>query len=58
MSDQEEQDELYIHHRFVADSGQGALRVDKFLSNFLHDTSRTRIQKAAEAVLFMLTKRL
>ena len=34
MSDQEEQDELYIHHRFVADSGQGALRVDKFLSNF------------------------
>ena len=49
MSEQEEQDELYVHHRFVADSGQGALRVDKFLSNFLQDTSRTRIQKAADA---------
>ena len=32
MSDQEGE-ELYIHHR-LADSGQGVLRVDKFLSNF------------------------
>lgn len=57
MSDQEEQDELYIHHRFVADSGQGVLRVDKFLSNFLHDTSRTRIQKAAEAGAIHVNKK-
>ena len=49
MSEQEEKDELYVHHRFVADAGQGPLRVDKFLTNFLFDTSRSRIQKAAEA---------
>ena len=53
MSEQEEKDELYVHHRFVADAGQGPLRVDKFLTNFLFDTSRSRIQKAAEARLFM-----
>ena len=42
-------EELYVHHSFMADQGQSPLRVDKFLMNFLPDTSRTRIQKAAEA---------
>jgi 23S rRNA pseudouridine1911/1915/1917 synthase len=43
------EEELYVHHRFVADAGQKPLRVDKFLFNFLEKTSRNRIQKAAEA---------
>lgn len=42
-------DELYVHHTFTAEAGQKPLRVDKFLFNFLHDTSRSRIQKAADA---------
>ena len=42
-------DELYVHHSFTADKGQNPLRVDKFLFNFLEDTSRSRIQKAADA---------
>ena len=46
--DENGQDELYVHHSFRADKGQNPLRVDKFLHNFLPDTSRTRIQKAAE----------
>lgn len=40
---------LYEHHRVVADKGQSLLRVDKFLLAHLQNTSRNRIQKAAEA---------
>lgn len=40
---------LYEHHRVVADKGQSLLRVDKFLLSHLQNTSRNRIQKAAEA---------
>jgi len=46
---QDEQDELYEHHRFVADKNQGHLRVDKFIFNLLAQTSRNRIQRAARA---------
>lgn len=42
-------DELYEHYRAVADPGQQLLRVDKFLINLMHDTSRNRIQAAADA---------
>lgn len=48
-SEENDRDELYVHHRFEADKGQNPLRVDKFLLNFLFDTSRNRIQKAADA---------
>ena len=40
---------LYEHRRVVADKGQMLLRVDKFLMEHLRDTSRARIQRAAEA---------
>ncbi|MBE3085204.1 MAG: RluA family pseudouridine synthase [Bacteroidetes bacterium] len=43
------QQELFEHHRFKADPGQSLLRIDKFLSDRLEDTSRTRIQNAANA---------
>ncbi len=41
--------ELFEHYRFNADKGQGLLRVDKFLSNKLESSSRSRIQSAAAA---------
>jgi len=44
-----EQQELYEHFRFVADQGQSLLRIDKYLSDRLEKTSRTRIQNAANA---------
>ncbi len=44
-----EQEELFEHHRVVADKGQSLLRVDKFLFNRLEGTSRNRIQMAASA---------
>lgn len=47
--DQQEQQELYEHFKFVTDPGQSALRIDKFLFNRLESTSRTRIQIAANA---------
>lgn len=43
-----EQDELYEHYRFVADSGQKPLRVDKFLQNKIENASRSKIQAAAD----------
>jgi len=47
--DQVELQELYEHYRFEADPGQSLLRIDKFLSNRIENTSRTRIQAAASA---------
>ena len=41
-------EELYEHFRFVADRGQGPLRVDKFLVDRIVGTSRNRIQNAAD----------
>ena len=45
----EEREELFEHFRFIADKGQQLLRLDKFLVNRLEDTSRTKIQDAANA---------
>ncbi len=41
--------QLYEHFRFEADRGQVPTRVDKFLLEHLQHSSRSRIQKAAEA---------
>ncbi len=46
--DQEEQ-ELYEHHRIDVDKGQALLRIDKFLINRLEHSSRNKIQNAADA---------
>lgn len=45
----DEQGALFEHHRFVADSGQGLLRIDKFLVNRIENASRNKIQDAALA---------
>ena len=42
-------DDLYEHHRFVADKGQRPLRVDKYLMNLIEKATRNKIQKAAVA---------
>ncbi len=46
---EEENEELFEHHRLHADKGQKPLRVDKFLGNLLPNTSRNKIQQAAAA---------
>ena len=45
----QEQQELFEHHRFKADPGQSLLRIDKFITSRLENTSRTRVQNAANA---------
>jgi len=46
---EEQNSELYEHYRFVADKGQGMIRVDKYLAMHIVGVSRNRIQQAAEA---------
>ncbi|RDK82958.1 RluA family pseudouridine synthase [Marinirhabdus gelatinilytica] len=41
-------DDLYEHYRFVADKGQSPLRVDKYLMNKVENATRNKIQKAAK----------
>lgn len=44
-----EDQELFEHHRIIADKGQGLLRIDKFLMTRIEGATRTRIQQAAHA---------
>lgn len=50
MVEQEENEEeaLYEHHRFLASKRQEPLRVDKFLMNFIENATRNKIQQAAK----------
>ncbi len=46
--DEGEQD-LYEHHRFQVDKGQGLLRIDKYLFAKIENVSRNKIQNTARA---------
>ena len=55
MSEQEQPDleestneELFEHHRVIADPGQEVVRIDKFLMTRIPNTSRNKIQDAAK----------
>jgi 23S rRNA pseudouridine1911/1915/1917 synthase len=48
-AEETETEELYEHHRLVADPGQQPLRVDKFVSNLIGQTSRSKLQTAAKS---------
>lgn len=45
----DEEADLFEHHRFVVDKGQGLMRLDKFLTHKIPFISRTKIQAAADA---------
>jgi 23S rRNA pseudouridine1911/1915/1917 synthase len=44
-------DEFYENHQFIADKGQGAMRLDKFLADRSFQVSRSRVQNAIKAGL-------
>jgi len=44
-----DQQELFEHHRIRVDGGQSLLRIDKFITARLENTSRSRVQNAANA---------
>ena len=52
-----EQSELFEHHRFNVDKGQGPMRIDKYLFNRLEDISRNKIQNAAMAGNILVNER-
>ena len=41
---EEVDDELFEHHRIVADAGQSLLRIDKFLMDRLPNATRSKLQ--------------
>ena len=49
METQDIDESLYEHYSFTADSGQQALRVDKFLMNRIENATRNKIQQAVKA---------
>ncbi|MBI5218396.1 MAG: RluA family pseudouridine synthase [Bacteroidia bacterium] len=49
LEEPDEQSDLYVHRRFIADKGQSALRIDKFLASRIEGISRNKIQNAADA---------
>ena len=49
LQDDGVEQELFEHSRFVVDKGQATVRIDKYLVNCLPNTSRNRIQEAADA---------
>lgn len=42
-------DDLFEPHLFVADPGQGVMRIDKFLTEKVHKVTRSRVQNAIKA---------
>ncbi len=44
LTDHETDDDLFEHHRIVADPGQALLRIDRFLLDRLPNVTRTKIQ--------------
>ena len=47
--EEEPKEELFEHKKFVVDKGQEPIRIDKFLFTHIANSTRTRIQYAAEA---------
>ena len=47
--DENEEQDLYEHHRFEVDKGQGLLRIDKYVHAKIENISRNKIQNTAKA---------
>ncbi len=46
---EDEEQEMFEHFRFTVDKGQSQLRIDKYITDHMEQTSRHRIQLAIEA---------
>ena len=49
LNNLDDEDELYEHHRIVADKGQGLMRLDHYLKHHLGNITRTKLQYAIDA---------
>lgn len=57
LDGEDEADQLYEHHRVVVDKKQRLMRIDKFLLVHLSNTSRNRVQRAADSGFIMVNGR-
>lgn len=57
IESEETSDELFEHYNVVVDKGQKMLRIDKFICSRLENTSRVRIQYAADEGYVMVNGR-
>src|SRR5690606_39464510 len=46
---QEFEDEIFEHYRFEVSAGQSLLRIDKYLMGLVQNSTRNKIQKAADS---------
>lgn len=46
---EDEEQQMFEHYRFVVDKGQSPIRIDKYITDHMEQTSRHRIQLAIEA---------
>ncbi|MDP4183855.1 MAG: RluA family pseudouridine synthase [Bacteroidota bacterium] len=56
-SEEQEDNEMFVHFQFTADKGQALLRIDKFLVNRIENASRSRIQAAADAGCILVNQK-
>ena len=49
LGQQDDDQQLFEHYRFVVDKGQSPLRIDRYITSKMEQTSRHRIQLALEA---------
>ncbi len=49
LSDSDISNELFEHLRIVVDGGQNLLRIDKYLTNRIENSSRSKVQEAADS---------
>lgn len=49
LDEEAQEQELFEHHRFVVDRGQGLLRIDKYVTSRIENASRNKVQTAARA---------
>ncbi len=55
--EEEENEEMYEHYKFIADKGQEVLRIDRFLMDRMPNTSRNKIQIAAKNGNILVNKK-
>lgn len=55
---EEQDDELFEHHRIVADKGQALVRIDKFLMDRLPNVTRTKLQLAIHGGFVRVNEKL
>ncbi|PQL94009.1 RluA family pseudouridine synthase [Apibacter adventoris] len=44
-----ETDEMYEHYKFVVDRGQNSMRIDKYLVNYIENSTRNKVQQTIKA---------